>query len=196
VQSPIIIYVAEEDPLQRREIFNLFGCELVDERTKRSTSAGIMEAPTSEGEAARSTQATDPLSPISSSAACAVRTATTPAISPLRISRSNYGVKAGCRGFYINCTHCRKEFESLGLRCLLDRLRALRSCSGKPKQARFRRKTNSELAAQDGIRAAHVHHPKSKGIVEAGGSLRDVSWLGMLRSRQRSAIFKGTAPRG
>ena len=28
-----------------------------------------------------------------------------------------YGMKRDSEGFYIDCAHCRKEFESLGLRC-------------------------------------------------------------------------------
>ena len=38
--------------------------------------------------------------------------------------RDGQPMKKGANGFHINCAHCRKEFESLGLALLLDRLRA------------------------------------------------------------------------
>ena len=52
-----------------------------------------------------------------------------------------YGMKRGSKGFYIACAHCRKEFESLGLRC----------CSAECERAHREREENLVIMAQAGI---------------------------------------------
>ena len=55
--------------------------------------------------------------------------------------RDGRPMKSGSRGFYIDCAHCRKEFESLGLRC----------CSAECERAHREREENLVIMAQAGI---------------------------------------------
>ena len=61
---------------------------------------------------------------------------------PVAVTDSiNYGMKRGSKGFYIDCAHCRKEFESLGLRC----------CTTECERAHREREENLVIMAQAGI---------------------------------------------
>ena len=53
-------------------------------------------------------------------------------------------MRAGKEGFYINCAHCNKEFESKGLRC----------CSKECEKAYRERQDNLATLAEAGIEAA------------------------------------------
>jgi ribosomal protein L24E len=62
--------------------------------------------------------------------------------------RDGQPMKKSANGFHINCAHCRKEFESLGMRC----------CSTDCERAYVERKSNLAVMAEAGIEPSARRH--------------------------------------
>jgi hypothetical protein len=62
-------------------------------------------------------------------------------------------MKSGSKGFYIACAHCRKEFESLGLRC----------CSAECERTHRERRDNFAVMAEVGIETSRKCHCAAPG---------------------------------
>jgi hypothetical protein len=69
--------------------------------------------------------------------------------------RDSTPMRNGTKGFYINCAHCRKEFESLGLRC----------CSNDCERSLKERQDNLTVMAEAGI------EPKAKRQCDQCGTV-------------------------
>jgi hypothetical protein len=73
---------------------------------------------------------------------------------PVAVTDSiDYGMKRGSKGFYIDCAHCRKEFESLGLRC----------CSAECERKHRERRDNFAVMAEVDIETSRKCHCAAPG---------------------------------
>lgn len=77
-------------------------------------------------------------------APCGLRTGTRPAVAPAIDNSLRNRLKKEPKGFYIKCAHCRKEFESHGLRC----------CSTECERAYCARQANLAVMAEAGMEPA------------------------------------------